>query len=99
MREPISESHEKALRVARSLLADDLDRVLVRSNGAVGAEAIENAADDVGRLGDEPGSYSRLVFETSSVMPIVKWFFGDADARLSNTPLTIAGVNSLDARP
>ena len=25
------------------------------------------------------GSYSRLVFETSSSMPMVKWFLGDAD--------------------
>ena len=51
--------HEKALCVARSLLTDDLDRVLVRSNGAVGTQAIEDTANDVGRLGDEP----RVVLE------------------------------------
>ena len=32
-------------------------------------------------------------------MPTVKWFFGTRAVRLSNTALTIAGVNSFDARP
>ncbi len=40
-----------------------------------------------------------LVLETSSTMPTVKWFFGVSLLRSSNTPLIIAGVNSLEDRP
>ena len=39
--------------MAAGVLADDRDRVLVRSDGAVGAEAVEDRADDVVRLGRE----------------------------------------------
>ena len=45
------------------------------------------------------GSKSRLDMLTSSLMPTVKWFFGVAAAMLSNTASTMAGVNSLLARP
>ena len=41
---------EVALREVVRLLADDLDRVLVRADGAVGAEAVEEGAHRVGRL-------------------------------------------------
>ena len=40
-----------------------------------------------------------LVCETSSTIPTVKWFFGEAFFISSKTPLTIAGVNSFDERP
>ncbi len=42
--------HEVALREVVRLLADDLDRVLVRAHGAVGAEAVEEGAHRAGRL-------------------------------------------------
>ena len=45
------------------------------------------------------GSTVRLVCDTSSVMPTVKWFFGVSEARLSKTAFTIAGVNSFDESP
>src|SRR5215831_13457886 len=45
------------------------------------------------------GSYARLVWVTSSLMPIVKWFFGASLLSSSKIPLTIAGVNSLEERP
>jgi hypothetical protein len=48
---------------------------------------------------ENSGSYSRLEWLTSSLMPMVKWFFGESLASSSKTPLTIAGVNSLDDRP
>jgi hypothetical protein len=41
---------EVALREVLGLLADDLDRVLVRADGAVGPETDENAAADFRRL-------------------------------------------------
>ena len=40
-----------------------------------------------------------LVPVTSSLMPTVKWFFGEAALRLSNTALIIAGVNSFEDNP
>ncbi len=46
---------EVALRVQAGLLGDDLDRVLVRADGPVRAEAVEDGADDVVRLGRERG--------------------------------------------
>ena len=36
---------------------------------------------------------------TSSLIPTVKWFFGDFFASSSNTPCTMAGVNSFEASP
>ena len=45
------------------------------------------------------GSWARLVWVTSSVMPTVKWFFGRSFASSSSTALTMAGVNSLDESP
>ena len=87
MREPdFFESYEEALRVARGLLPDDLDRVLVRTDGPVGAEAIENATDDVGRLGDEPGIVVEAGVRDIVCDPIVKWFFGEGDARFRTLP-------------
>src|SRR6478735_9413772 len=50
---------EEALRVARRLLTDDLDRVLVGADRTVGAQAIEDASNRVGWLGDE----CRIVLE------------------------------------
>ena len=44
-------------------------------------------------------STARLVPETSSLMPTVKPCLGVAPARLSNTALTIAGVNSFEDKP
>ena len=44
---------EVGLRVPAGVLADDRDRVLVRSDGPVGAEAVEDRAHDVVRLGRE----------------------------------------------
>ena len=32
-------------------------------------------------------------------MPMVKWFFGGSFFISSNTPFTMAGVNSLEASP
>ena len=46
---------EVALREAVGLLAEDLDRVLVGADRAVGAEAVEDRARDVGRLDVEVG--------------------------------------------
>ncbi len=68
---------EVALRVIGRLFADDLDRVLVRADRAVGTEAVEHRAHHIGRFGAErPDRHSRLVKVTSSMMPTVKWFFG-----------------------
>jgi len=36
---------------------------------------------------------------TSSTMPTVKWFCGWPAAMLSNTALTIVGLNSFEPRP
>ena len=44
-------------------------------------------------------STARLVRETSSVMPTVKWLRGAAADSSSNTALAMAGVNSFDDRP
>ena len=48
---------------------------------------------------EKPVSTGRLVRETSSAIPTVKWLRGRSAARLSSTALAIAGVNSLEARP
>jgi len=45
--------HEVPLREQVRALADDLDRALVGAHGAVGPEAVEHGAYDVGRLGRE----------------------------------------------
>ena len=55
---------EIALRVIVRLLADDLDGIFVRADRAVGTEAVEQRADDVGRFRGEilrhtPGSCGR----------------------------------------
>ena len=42
---------------------------------------------------------SRLVWETSSLMPMVKWFLGSGRSNSSNTAFTIAGSNSLLDNP
>src|SRR5205814_4885815 len=47
--------YEVALGVASRFLTDDLDGVLVRPDGAVGAEAVEDRAHGVRRLRREPG--------------------------------------------
>ena len=44
-------------------------------------------------------STGRLVWETSSAIPTVKWLRGRSAASASSTALAIAGVNSLEARP
>ena len=45
------------------------------------------------------GSKGRLVWETSSLIPIVKRRLGCSRANSSNTPATIPGVNSFEDRP
>ena len=90
---------EISLRAIRRVLADDLDRVLVGAHRAVGAQTEEDRPDDVVGFGGKSSSTGRLVWDTSSLMPTVKWFLGEGSARLSNTALTMAGVNSLEDRP
>ena len=48
---------------------------------------------------EKDGSNSRLVCETSSLMPTVKWFLGSGFFNSSSAALSMAGVNSLDDRP
>lgn len=85
--------------VVLGLLADDLIEFLFaptvpsapspqNTQRTVSSPSIENA-----------GSNDTLVWVTSSLMPIVKWFFGSTCFSSSKTPLTIAGVNSFEARP
>ena len=91
---------EVALREERRLLADDLDRVLVRADGAVRPEPVEDRAHDLGILAAE----RRVVCEAR-----VRHIVHDADrevvARARLRParrrraFTIAGVNSFDERP
>ena len=91
---------EVALHVKVGLVADDLDRVLVGADRAVGAEPVEDRRRHVGRLDvGTSSSTASEVWVTSSVMPTVKWFFGACSRELSKTALTIAGVNSFDASP
>ena len=47
----------------------------------------------------KPGSTSRLVCETSSVMPTVKPLRGAGFFSSSNTAFAIAGLKSFDDRP
>jgi hypothetical protein len=46
---------EVALRIAPGVLGDDLDRVLVGADRAVGAQAIEHRAGDIGAIDVESG--------------------------------------------
>ena len=91
---------EVALRVIIRVLADDLDGILVRADRAVRAQAVEQRPHHFRRFDGKLLVHRRdCVWLTSSLMPTVKWFFGFATARLSNTALTIAGVNSLEDKP
>ena len=63
---------KKPLCVAGSLLADDLDRVLVRADGTVRAKTVKHAADDLFPFGHKGAIVWRLVCETSSLIPTVK---------------------------
>ena len=90
---------EVTLGTVFGFFTDDLDRVLVRAHGAVSAQTPEYAAHGLGGFDIEGGSKSRLVWVTSSMMPIVKWFFGVAFFSSSKTALTMAGVNSLEDSP
>ena len=70
---------EVTLGVIVGFFADDLDRVLVGADGAIRAQAEEDAAHGFGVIDAESrGRKSRLVWVTSSLMPTVKWFFGSA---------------------
>jgi hypothetical protein len=82
-----------------ALLAEDLDRVAVRPDRAVGAQAEEDGAGDLVRLDVELGVVRQRRCVTSSTMPTVKWLRGCSPASSSKTALTIAGVNSLDDSP
>ena len=44
-------------------------------------------------------STGRLVPDTSSTMPTVKWFFGSSASSSAKTAAAMAGVNSFDERP
>ena len=90
---------EVALRVIVGLLADDLDRVLVGAHRAVGAQAVEQRAHRARLFGRK----ARIVGQAG-----VRHVVVDADGEVilrrrlrssSKTPLTIAGVNSLEERP
>jgi hypothetical protein len=81
--------HEVALGEVVGLLADDLDGVLVGADRAVGTETEEEAAEDVVAGDVEVVVHGSEVWLTSSTIPTVKWFFGSAAARLSNTALTM----------
>jgi hypothetical protein len=48
---------------------------------------------------ENEASTGRLVWETSSAMPTVKWLRGVSAARPSRAALAMAGVNSLEASP
>ena len=91
---------EVALRVEVGVLADDLHRVLVGADGAVRAESVEHGPDGARDRWRTPGRPARL-----SVRDVVDDADGEAAAAVlgapssSNTALTIAGVNSFDARP
>ena len=89
---------EVALRV-QALVAEDLDRVLVRADRPVRAEAEEDRAHRLGRLDVE----CRVVVEARHRDVVI-----DADrepaprplsASSANTPATIPGVNSFEDRP
>jgi hypothetical protein len=90
---------EIRLGVHVGVVADDLDGALVGADGAVGPQAPELALDRAFGATSNPVSTSRLVWVTSSVMPTVKWFLGAMPFMLSNTALTMEGVNSLDPSP
>ena len=90
---------EVALRV-QVLLAEDLDRVLVRRRPCRPSRArrTPRARWSSGSMSSEP-SYSRLVCDTSSSMPIVKRLLGRSRPSSSNTAATMPGLNSFDERP
>ena len=70
---------EVALRVGVRLLADDLDRVLVRADRAVRAEPEEHGALHVRRLDVEAASTGSDRCVTSSVIPTVKGCGGSSE--------------------
>ena len=82
------------------MVADDLDGVLVRANGAVAAQTPEFALD--GALCGGVRDFLLLGRErpvTSSTMPMVNWRFGSAFVISSYTANTLAGGVSLEPRP
>ena len=91
-----------ALRVIVRFLADDFDGIFVRADRAVRAEAVEQRAHHIVR--------TRWKIRGSKLQARVRNVVVDADgemilrarvgvARLSNTALTIAGVNSFEDKP
>ena len=90
---------EVALGVAFGVRGQDLRRVLVRADRAVGAQAEEQRAHDVRRLDVEARVDGRLVCDTSSVIPIVNPRFGSGFFSSSKTVLAIAGSKSFEDKP
>ena len=92
---------EVALGAVRRVVADDLDGVLVGADGAVGAEAVEEALDlALGRR----CAKSRVVVEAEEAArrrstPTEKWFLGAGFLSSSKTALAMVGVNSAEPRP
>jgi hypothetical protein len=90
---------EVALGVVVGLFADDLDRVLVGAHGAVGTHAVEQATDRFWIFRVEGRIVGSERWVTSSLMPTVNSFLGEAEAKLSKIALVMAGVNSLELKP
>ena len=63
------------------------------------ARGRKSARTDRSDSTDHVLSHGRLVRDTSSSIPIVKWFLGDGKAKFSKTALAMAGVNSFDDKP
>ena len=49
--------------------------------------------------GEKSLSQDKLVWVTSSMIPMVKWFLGCLFFKLSRTALAMPGLNSLEPRP
>ena len=91
--------HEITLGMVAGVLADDLDRVLVGPDGAVGTQPVKQRPKNARWLDRE----GRIVIkaQTGDIVADAdgEMIFDFARARLSNTALIIAGVNSLEESP